>query len=172
MCGISVIIDANRSVELKTTLLRMHAPIRHRGPDDERFLIVGDDWKPTVAATAAVLPEGRAVVGAAFRRLRIIDLSDAAAQPMPNKDRTIWICFNGEIYNFRSLRSRLESLGQQFRTDSDTEVALGAYTMWRADCFAQLDGMWAIVVIDLERRKVVVSRDRLGIKPLFWAKEG
>ncbi len=169
MCGISVLLDPNGSHRLMPRLLAMHAVIRHRGPDGEGFLVV--DERGTVARTetadqlrAAAAPR----LGFAFRRLKICDLTDAAAQPMASADRRTWIVFNGEIYNFRDIRRELEAEGRVFHTTGDTEVALAAYEKWGERCFARLDGMWAIVILDLARNRLVVSRDRFGIKPLFW----
>jgi asparagine synthase (glutamine-hydrolysing) len=165
MCGISAVIDAHASAGVSAVLRRMHAPIRHRGPDEESFLLVGEDWR----VTAGVANDDAARAGLAFRRLRVIDLSDDAAQPMRSTAREAWICFNGEIYNFRSLRDELRDR-YDFRSQSDTEVILAAYEKWGVDCFEHLEGMWAIVIVDLSRRRVILSRDRFGIKPLYWWK--
>src|SRR5262249_2659669 len=108
-------------------------------------------------------------VGFAFRRLKICDLSTAADQPMGSSDGKTWIVFNGEIYNFLALRSELEAKGHVFRSHGDTEVILAAFEEWGEDCFARLDGMWAIVILDLRRNRLLVSRDRFGIKPLYWS---
>lgn len=132
-------------------LRRLHAPIRHRGPDDERVV--------------ELTPQ----VGMAFRRLKIIDLSDDAAQPMVSHDGRYAILFNGEIYNFRELRGELVSRGHRFRTSGDTEVLLAAFAEWDTGAFAKLEGMWAIVIVDLQRKRIVACRDRFGIKPLHWA---
>src|SRR5262245_27499524 len=169
MCGISAIIDPTGSPGLISRLFAMHAVIRHRGPDGESFLVVDDRGSTTRSETpdqlrAAATPR----VGLAFRRLKICDLSEAAAQPMASSDGQTWIAFNGEIYNFRELRSELKAKGRYFRTTGDTEVALAAYEQWGTKCFDRLDGMWAIAILDLHRKRLVVSRDRFGIKPLFW----
>ena len=107
-------------------------------------------------------------LGFAFRRLKICDLTQAAAQPMGSSDGRTWVCFNGEIYNFRELRRELEAKGRVFHTSGDTEVVLAAFEEWGERAFARLDGMWAIVILDLHRNRLVVSRDRFGIKPLLW----
>jgi asparagine synthase (glutamine-hydrolysing) len=108
----------------------------------------------------------------AFRRLRILDLSRASDQPMASPNGSCWIVFNGEVYNCGALRTELEGLGRVFRTSSDTEVALAAYEAWGEGCFARFEGMWAIVLLDLARHRLVASRDRFGIKPLYWAFDG
>ena len=169
MCGISAIIDPTGSPGLISRLLAMHAVIHHRGPDGEGFLVVDDRGVPTRSETPDRLrATAKPGVGFAFRRLKICDLSEDAAQPMASADGQTWIAFNGEIYNFRDLRSELKAKGRVFRTTGDTEVALAAYEQWGVKCFDRLDGMWAIAILDLHRKRLVVSRDRFGIKPLFW----
>lgn len=169
MCGISILLGANGSARLVPRLLAMHAVIRHRGPDGEGFLVVDAPGSVNRSDTgeqlhATVAPR----VGFAFRRLKICDLTEAAAQPMGSTDGRTWIVFNGEIYNFRELRRELEARGREFRTHGDTEVVLAAYEEWGEQCFARLDGMWAIAILDLRSNRLVVSRDRFGIKPLLW----
>jgi asparagine synthase (glutamine-hydrolysing) len=169
MCGISILLDPNGSPRFIPRLLAMHAQIRHRGPDGEGFLLAGRDGAVSRAETVAQLaPIAAPNVGFAFRRLKICDLSAAADQPMGSTDQTIWVVFNGEIYNFRELRRELEALGRVFRTHGDTEVVLAAYEQWGQRCFDRLDGMWGIAIIDLRRNRLIVSRDRFGIKPVFW----
>src|SRR5689334_12223460 len=169
MCGISILLDPKGSPQFMSRLEAMHAVIRHRGPDGDGFLVAGRDEAVSRAETAAQLaPIAAPEIGFAFRRLKICDLSPAANQPMRSVDRTIWVVFNGEIYNFRALRAELEAKGRVFVTSGDTEVVLAAYEQWGEQCFDRLDGMWAIGILDLRRRRLVVSRDRFGIKPLFW----
>src|SRR5215813_2288071 len=173
MCGISVLFDTEASPEAVYRLLAMHRPIRHRGPDGEGFLLVSPDGTLHQSRDATALPKTlRPLVGLAFRRLKILDLSEAAAQPMSSPDGSCWIVFNGEIYNFRQLRDELSGRGRAFETAGDTEVLLAAYEQWGSDCFRRLDGMWSAVILDLARRRLVGSRDRFGIKPLYWALHG
>ncbi|MEO8033320.1 MAG: asparagine synthase (glutamine-hydrolyzing) [Acidobacteriota bacterium] len=172
MCGISVVFDRSSRAESVASLLRLHGPIEHRGPDGEGVLLVDRDLQPACFDLAAAAECTAPLVGVAFRRLKILDLSAAAAQPMASSSRKIWIAFNGEIYNFRELRAELAAKGHTFRSSGDTEVVLAAYEEWGEDCFPRLEGMWAIVIVDLERRRLVVSRDRFGIKPLYWALSG
>jgi asparagine synthase (glutamine-hydrolysing) len=173
MCGISALVDRSAPADGLETLVRMHAPIRHRGPDGEGFLLVD----PAVGAQRLssayeAAPPSRLLAGLAFRRLKILDLTEAAAQPMASPDRALWIAFNGEIYNFRELRGELQARGREFRSSGDTEVALAAFEAWGEGCLERLDGMWAMVILDLRRRRLFASRDRFGIKPLYWAARG
>jgi asparagine synthase (glutamine-hydrolysing) len=173
MCGISVLLDRSDAPDGPQSLLRMHAPIRHRGPDGEGFLAVDPEGGAHRAASAdGAMTAARMRVGLAFRRLKILDLTEAAAQPMASPDGTLWIVFNGEIYNYRELRRELQARGRAFRSTGDTEVALAAFEAWGEGCLDRLEGMWAMVILDLRRRRLVGSRDRFGIKPLYWAARG
>ena len=169
MCGISVLLDPSGSPDSLSRLLRMHAVIPHRGPDGEGYLLVDGEGTASHAGKAEQLRSSAVRAGIAFRRLKICDLSEAAAQPMGSADGRIWIAFNGEIYNFRSLRKTLEAAGRAFRSSGDAEVVLAAFEEWGEQCFARFEGMWAIAVLDLRGNRLVVSRDRFGIKPLLWS---
>src|SRR5690606_9857773 len=107
-------------------------------------------------------------VALTHRRLSIIDLSESGSQPMSYGGRKLWIVFNGEIYNYLELRESLVRKGYSFRGNSDTEVILAAYQEWGTGCFSHLRGMWGIVICDLNAGKLVASRDRMGIKPLYY----
>ncbi len=168
MCGISAVIAPSSSPEVTRDVLKMHAPIRHRGPDGEGILLSDAGRVRRFSETASVPSDASASVAFAFRRLKIMDLSDAASQPMSSRDETVWIVFNGEIYNFRSLRSELTGRGHTFHTSGDTEVILAAYEEWGDACFSRFEGMWAIVILDLRNRRLIASRDRFGIKPLYY----
>jgi asparagine synthase (glutamine-hydrolysing) len=172
VCGISVIVDRTAAPGLAEALGRMDEAVRHRGPDGEGALLIDRQgrWRRLPAAGAAA--GGAPLVGMAVRRLKIRDLTDAAAQPLGSRDGSRWLAFNGEIYNFRELRDELGRRGHHFRTAGDTEVVLAAFEEWDEGCFDRLDGMWALVVADLGRRRLVVSRDRFGIKPLYWHADG
>jgi asparagine synthase (glutamine-hydrolysing) len=146
----------------------MHAPIRHRGPDGEGMLVWDGKEVARFDRVAAVPQDAPASVAFAFRRLKIVDLSDAADQPMSSRDGQRWIVFNGEIYNFQSLRSELIARGHTFKTSGDTEVVLAAYEEWGEESFRRLEGMWAIVILDLRLNRLIASRDRFGIKPLYY----
>src|SRR5215469_5938937 len=155
MCGISGVIGIESKEVSEPILRRMLASLFQRGPDEEGALIV-----PRVA------------VGT--RRLSIIDLP-GGSQPVWNESATIAVVLNGEIYNFRALRHELESRGHKFRTVSDTEVIVHAYEAWGDDCVEHLDGMFAFATVEIDRSaedrpvRVFLARDRLGIKPLYYA---
>ncbi len=154
MCGICGIIGIEATEASEPIVRRMMAAIEHRGPDDEGLLL----------ARGAAL---------GMRRLSIIDLP-GGGQPVWNETGTCAVVFNGEIYNFRELRRELESLGHQFRTNSDTEVIVHAYESWSTDCVVHLRGMFAFAVVELpggrsgEVTRVFLARDRFGIKPLYY----
>lgn len=153
MCGIAGILkfDPRERVD-EQRLRRMRDALRHRGPDDQGLMIAGP-------------------AGLAHRRLSIIDLT-GGRQPMANADRSLWLTYNGEIYNFRELRADLELRGFRFTTDSDTEVLLRAYEAFGEECVERLRGMFAFAVWDRRRHRIFLARDRLGIKPLYYAVAG
>jgi asparagine synthase (glutamine-hydrolysing) len=150
MCGITGVVSTAEGVSLEL-LVRMRDTLRHRGPDDEGV------WRS---------PDG--VVGFAHRRLAIIDLSPAGHQPMVDASGCLQIVFNGEIYNFQSLRRELEGQGHRFGSASDTEVILAAYRQWGTDCVKRLNGMFAFALYDHARQLIFIARDRAGEKPLFY----
>jgi asparagine synthase (glutamine-hydrolysing) len=134
---------------------RMRDRLAHRGPDGARTWISKHDT-------------GSVALG--HRRLAIIDLSEAANQPMFSSDGTLAIIYNGEIYNYIELREELRARGRAFRTESDTEVLLAAYAEWGADCLPRLNGMFAFALWDASLRRLLIARDRFGEKPLFYAR--
>lgn len=155
---------------------RASSLLAHRGPDGEGILIEADGATTRYAGrdfpgdSYKVLPDDLPVTRALLhRRLSIIDLSPQASQPMQLADRNIFIVFNGEIYNYRELAQRF---GLTLQTASDTEVILALYDKLGTETFAEMRGMWALAILDLERRQIVLSRDRFGIKPLYWTMQG
>lgn len=150
MCGIcgKMYFDRERLVT-RQELVQMSQTMVHRGPDGEGAWAAGN-------------------VGLAHRRLAIIDLRAVAAQPMRNEDGSIWITFNGEIYNFRDLRTELEACGYVFRTNSDTEVIMHAYAQYGRRCLERLRGMFALAIWDGRQQTLLLARDRVGKKPLFY----
>jgi asparagine synthase (glutamine-hydrolysing) len=147
----------------------MRDEVTYRGPDDQGSIY----FRQHRSEWTEVFPSGSDwQVGLGHRRLSILDLSPAGHQPMGYREK-FWIVYNGEIYNFVELRVELERLGHVFRSSSDTEVILAAYDEWGTNCFARFRGMWGVVIIDCFRNEAVLSRDRLGIKPLYvWKGDG
>ncbi|MBA3710924.1 MAG: asparagine synthase (glutamine-hydrolyzing) [Pyrinomonadaceae bacterium] len=152
MCGIVGIVRPGDTAVDEGVLARMCEALRHRGPDEDGRYVNGR-------------------VGMAMRRLAIIDLA-GGQQPIHNADRTAWIVFNGEIYNYRELRARLEKLGHRFYTDSDTEAIIHAYDQYGTDCPKHLRGMFAFAIWDERKEQLFLARDRVGKKPLLYALTG
>ena len=150
MCGIAALFGQLPEREARARIEKMTHVVSHRGPD----------------GMGAIVLSGAAL---GHRRLSIIDLSDDAIQPMTTPDQTVWITFNGEIYNYLELREELEKEGVQFRTKSDTEVLLQAYLHWGKSCLSRLNGMFAFVIYD--KGKIFAARDRFGVKPLYYWKD-
>ena len=178
MCGICGYYSFRKEISSKN-ILEMNNAIHHRGPDDEGFWISdgfysksfsGNDSTPKIKETFPVLNESSSKIALGFRRLSIVDLSEKGHQPMLSDDEKITITFNGEIYNFRKIRKELEILGYHFKSNSDTEVILKSYEEWGTEMFARFDGMFAIALVDLEKQKLILGRDRVGLKPLFYFK--
>src|SRR5687768_7185259 len=150
MCGITgkLFFDSARDVS-RDLLVRMTDRVTHRGPDSAGYYVNG-------------------AVGLGHRRLSIIDLS-TGDQPLGNEDGSVQVVFNGEIYNFADVRAVLADHGHQFRTRSDTEVIVHAFEEWGERCVDHLRGMFAFAVWDNRRRVLLLARDRLGVKPLYYA---
>ena len=153
MCGICGIFHSDRPQSVsRDTLVAMNGQITHRGPDDAGFFVEDN-------------------VGLAMRRLSIIDIQ-TGHQPITNEDQTLWIVFNGEIYNHQELRKDLEPRGHRYRTKSDTETIVHLYEQYGDDCVKHLRGMFAFAIWDRSRRRLYIARDRLGIKPLYYCYDG
>jgi asparagine synthase (glutamine-hydrolysing) len=149
MCGIAGQFNFQRHEPVeRETIVRMADSIAHRGPDDEGYFISG-------------------AVGLGFRRLSIIDLA-GGHQPMSDAEEAVWIIFNGEIYNYRKLRAELQKKGHQFRTNSDTEVIVHGYKEWGTDVFNHLNGMFGLAIWDARNERLVVARDAMGIKLIYY----
>lgn len=176
MCGISVICRAEGDAAGDLAdLERMHNAQRHRGPDGEGAFTIdrqfeGRRYEHVPRSRDERQTELRVI--AALRRLRVSDTRPIADQPMVSADRRCWVMLNGAIYNFRELARELMAAGHKFRTGSDTEVVMEAYRRWGPSCFAKFNGMWAILIVDLDRKVMVGSRDRVGIKPFYYALDG
>src|SRR5438552_9112922 len=153
MCGIAGIWgEANEEL-----IRRMTETVSHRGPDDAGIEVFADFDPP---------------ISLGHRRLSIIDLSAAGHQPMANEDETLWIVFNGEIYNFPELRKQLLTSGHRFRSRSDTEVLIHGYEEWGIDFVKKLNGIFAFALWDSRNELLHLARDRYGVKPLYYCKPG
>lgn len=149
MCGIFGVCYWDQTPIDQSHVIRARDQLLHRGPDDAGIYISHN-------------------VALAHRRLSIIDLSPLGRQPMCNEDQTVWITFNGEIYNFLELREELLARGHHFKSHTDTEVIVHAYEEWGTACFARIDGMFALGIWDAKRDRMILGRDRRGKKPLFY----
>src|SRR6476660_2386419 len=150
MCGFVGVGHRNEKSVSANLLKRMTDKIAHRGPDGEGHFADGP-------------------VGLGHRRLAIIDLSPLGHQPMANEDGTVLLVFNGEIYNYQSLRIELESRGHRFHSQTDTETIIHAYEEWGEDCVRRFNGMFAFGLWDRKKRRMFLARDRYGVKPLYWS---
>lgn len=149
MCGIAGIIG--KTYGSRESVQKMVTAMHHRGPDD-----------------SGVFTDEEVAIGMA--RLAILDLSPLGHQPMQSHCKRYWIVYNGECYNFREIRKKLEALGNQFKSNSDTEVVLQAYVRWGAECLSRMNGMFAFAIWDTLEKKLFAARDRFGIKPFYYSK--
>jgi len=153
MCGICGQFNfGNQEQVLRERVEAMARTILHRGPDDEGYHFDGN-------------------LGLGFRRLSIIDLS-GGHQPMSDAAETVWVVFNGEIYNYLELRRELKAKGHQFRTHSDTEVIVHGYKEWGTDALKRFNGMFGVAIWDVQRRRLIVARDAMGIKLIYYRNSG
>ena len=149
MCGICGFVVQNKNVDDRSRLLgSLNRTLVHRGPDSDGYYLNGD-------------------TGMAIRRLAIIDLA-GGDQPIFNEDKSIAIVYNGEIYNYRELRDQLEKFDHRFTTNSDTEVIIHAYEQWGDECLLKFNGMFAFSIWDDKQKRLLLARDRMGQKPLYW----
>ena len=153
MCGIAGLLHLDKQPVSTVTLKKMTDIIAHRGPDGEGQWIDG-------------------AVGLGHRRLAILDLSPAGQQPMQSKDGSFIMTYNGEIYNHLAIRSELEAKGYHFHSRTDSEVLLHAFAEWGMRCLTRLNGMFAFAIWDANKQRMVLARDRYGIKPLYYSKQG
>src|SRR5579872_5921891 len=152
MCGICGQFNfADLAPVARRDIETMARTIIHRGPDDEGYHISGP-------------------LGLGFRRLSIIDLG-GGHQPMSDREESIWVVFNGEIYNFQQLRSELQGRGHVFRTNSDTEVIVHGYKQWGEEVLNRLNGMFGLAIWDVKQRRLIVARDAMGIKLIYYSLE-
>jgi len=184
MCGISGLLSP--SVIAVSNLVAMNTLIRHRGPDDEGYVLFSEDgatclagsdtaqgvmdaaipWSPNRHIDADITDQANLAFG--HRRLSIVDISPFGHQPMSYADGRYWITYNGEVYNHLELRAELEAAGYGFISHSDTEVILAAYDYWGEECLSRFNGMWAFALYDTKERSLFFARDRFGVKPLYY----
>src|SRR3989338_10452812 len=144
MCGI-----CGFNWEDRQLVKDMACQIKHRGPDQEGYYTDSN-------------------VSLGHKRLSIIDLSEKGKQPMSNEDGSVWLVYNGEIYNFAEIKEKLEKKGHKFKSHTDSEVIVHAYEEYGVKCVEQFNGMFAFAIWDSKNKKIFLSRDRLGIKPLYY----
>lgn len=177
MCGISGLANLNARVPL-SGYYPAHLKLRHRGMDDEGFFVAcegehksyrGDDTIPELNELLHIRKVNVANVVLGHRRLSIIDLSSGGHQPMSDPMGRFTMVYNGEIFNYIELRRELIRLGHQFETQSDAEVLLAAFAEWGPKSFNRFNGMWALAIYDAQKKQLILSRDRFGIKPLYYA---
>ena len=172
MCGIAGIVQLKGTEPVSAASVEaMCQVLVHRGPDDWGMAFGSPEENPTGIGDRDHIFSfpSRVPVGLGHQRLSIIDLSPAGRQPMPNEDGTLWILFNGEIYNFADLRPGLEAKGHRFRSHTDTEAVLHLYEEEGVECLQRLNGMFALAIWDSKRGELLLARDRFGIKPLYYA---
>jgi len=158
MCGIAGFLTKDSTAfDSYYVIKRMTKTLNHRGPDGEGIEVFQS-------------PKFGCVTALGHRRLKIIDLSEKARQPMFNDDKNLSIVFNGELYNYLELKEELLAKGYNFFSSSDTEVILNAYAEWGTGCFERFNGMWALAIFDKKKKKIILSRDRFGKKPLYYYK--
>jgi len=169
MCGIAGYINPDGPALSESTIRAMLDTLKPRGPEGTSWLAQRSDgsscWK-----REQDMPDNSEtnVFAMGCSRLAIQDISDQGLQPIPNKDETIWVVLNGEIFNFVELRSELEASGHVFRTGTDTEVIVYAYEEWGVDCFRHFNGKFGIGIYDQNKRQMILGRDRLGVTPLHF----
>ncbi len=182
MCGIAGILTFDKNIDIKNISIGLSETIKHRGPDDNGISFFDNNKfyctkieRPLVSQNSNYLNYTNSsdipadcYLALIHRRLSIIDLSEAAHQPMCDFSENIWVTYNGEIYNYREIRIELENLGYQFYTQSDTEVIINAYKHWGKQCVDKFNGMWAFAIYDKTQSILFLSRDRLGVKPLYY----
>lgn len=177
MCGIVGIFTVKGLGNYHSALQAANDIVDYRGPDGSGFVLFDTESSGSckvlkIDTLLDNVQTDQMTLALGHRRLAIIDLSTAAHQPMSNEDESVWIVYNGEVYNYVELRLELERAGYTFRSQSDTEVILKAYKEWGENCVTRFNGMWAFVIADLRQHKLFCSRDRFGVKPFHFFYDG
>jgi asparagine synthase (glutamine-hydrolysing) len=182
MCGIAgIILKKQLNIDARALLVTMTNSMRHRGPDGEGYLICakgeGNPYSGEFSHHGGALYIPKKNIGEAsaefelgfgHRRLSVIDLSENGHQPMCDESGSLWINYNGEIYNYKELRTELEKKGHRFHSSCDTEVVLASYKEWGYECLHRFNGMWSFCIYDMKKGECFASRDRLGVKPFYY----
>lgn len=179
MCGISGILNFNAPSKKVNALIEMTQTLVNRGPDNEGYVLFennlgkpyfGDDTLVKNTKHIKSATDKAFDVAFGFRQLKIIDLTNRSHQPMSDLTENYWIVFNGEIYNFKEIKTELIALGHRFFSDSDTEVLLKSYIEWNEKALQKFNGMFAFAIYDKTKNEIFIARDRIGIKPLYYYK--
>jgi len=173
MCGIFALLEPGKDTVDAKMFERMSHSLEHRGPDDNGyafFEIMGEERviEARTPTNQDKITSFNGLLTFGHRRLSIIDLSEAGHQPMCNENRTVWVIYNGEIYNYPELTEELLKKGHLFKSKTDTEVILHAYEEWGIECLNRFNGMWAFALWDSNRKRLFCARDRFGIKPFYY----
>ena len=168
MCGIAGIFSP-KGIEVNDLTL-MSTALQHRGPDGYGYMLFSEEQGIRVVVKGGISDcrPNHESLGFAHRRLSIIDLSEASLQPMKDESNTYCVTYNGELYNYLDLKADLQASGYSFRTTGDAEVLLRAYEAWGPECMQRFNGMWAFALLDKRNQSLIFSRDRFGIKPLYY----
>lgn len=182
MCGINGIFSRKTGLDFISLGSKMNALIQHRGPDDEGIVVFSEDKAfPKGTPKSVKREEGINYLefvdthtNDAFgmfghQRLSILDLSSLGHEPLADETGNYWLTYNGELYNYLEIKQELKEKGVVFRSNSDAEVVLKAYVFWGKECLNKFNGMWAFSIYDLKKQEVFASRDRFGVKPLYYA---
>ena len=170
MCGLIAYYKTSDRPLNPERIAEMTHALAHRGPDDYGLCFATAERTLFWRTGDKLMPFAQKGVAMGHRRLSVFDLTTAGRQPYCSADGRFTMVFNGEIYNFAELRKELSQYGHRFFTDCDTEVLLASFEEWGTDCFSRLNGVWAVVIWDKLSRDLIVARDRLGQKPLHYAR--
>ena len=171
MCGIAGLFSDKQHTDIVTHIQKMIQIIQHRGPDDEGYLLFNHKkHSPLFRSTQIPQSINQESWSSAMGhcRLSILDLSSAGRQPMCSAQQRYWISYNGEVYNYQTIRAQLIDLGYTFQSNTDTEVVLKAYEEWGQECLQRFNGMFAFIIYDTYQKRIFAARDRFGIKPLYY----
>ncbi|PQJ79219.1 asparagine synthase (glutamine-hydrolyzing) [Polaribacter porphyrae] len=177
MCGIAGIISFQNQARNVDGIIQMTQSLKHRGPNDEGYILYSDEGIQHYFGDDSIEKDSKhintalgkgAKVSFGFRQLKIIDLSSKSHQPMADNSQKYWVIFNGELYNYKEIKTELKGLGHHFFSNSDTEVVINAYKEWGTNALQRFNGMFAFAILNTVDKTVFIARDRIGIKPLYF----